>query len=303
MIRSMTGYGKAEISVSGAGGETAAGVEIKSVNHRYNDISIKLPRGMAEFEDSVKKQLLKEITRGKTDLYISFETFSKNDVTVKFNENVAEALTEHLKTMKERFSTTDGVSLNILTRFPEILSVDRSSLGDEAKEVCLLGITEAVKTALFVFISMREKEGASLKKDILSKLSGIKSLLDAITSHAPKVAEMYREKLLLRISEIKSNIGSDLELDEAKIMNEVLFFADRACIDEEITRLKSHSKQMASVLTSGEAAGRKLDFIAQEMNREINTIGSKSNDLEITSAVVELKSELEKIREQIQNIE
>ena len=299
MIRSMTGYGRGE-SITGDRKFTA---EIKSVNHRYNDISIKLPRGMAEFEDAVKKQLLTEIARGKTDVYVSFESFSKNDVTVRFNEPVADALVLQLKEMKERFNTCDDVSLNVLTRFPEILAVERSAFGQEAKDAILTGLTDAVKAALKMFTDMRETEGASLKADILNKLSAITGFVEAIKRRAPHVAVSYRERLMQKITEFTAEHGIETPADEARLMAEILFYADKSCIDEEITRLVSHINQMRGMLSEKEAVGRKLDFLAQEMNREINTIGSKANDMEIASTVVDLKSELEKIREQIQNIE
>jgi len=295
----MTGYGRGESVI----GDRKFSAEIKTVNHRYNDISIKLPRGMAEFEDTVKKQLLKEIARGKTDVYVSFESFSKNDVTVRFNEPVAEALVFQLKEMKERFSTCDDVSLNVLTRFPEILAVERTAFGQDTKEIILTGLTEAVKNALDMFADMRETEGAALKTDILNKLSAITGFLETVKARAPHVSVSYKERLLQKISEFMALNGIETPADEAKLMTEVLFYADKSCIDEEITRLNSHINQMHGMLSEKDAVGRKLDFLAQEMNREINTIGSKANDMEIASAVVELKSELEKIREQIQNIE
>jgi len=299
MIRSMTGYGRGEY----ASGDRKFTAEIKSVNHRYNDISIKLPRGMAEFEDAVKKRLLKEITRGKTDVYISFETFSKSDVTVKFNEPAADALVEQLAVMKSRYNTTDGISLNVLTRFQDILSVDKYSFADETKEICLQCISEAVGAALSEFTRMRGIEGLTLKNDIESKLDCIETQLKKIAEYAPSVPKAYREKLSQRISELMANAGLNAALDETRLMTEVLYYADKACIDEEITRLSSHIVQMRKILSENDAVGRKLDFLAQEMNREINTIGSKANDIAISSSVVELKSELEKIREQIQNIE
>ena len=295
MIRGMTGYGKGECAI----GDRKFTAELKSVNHRFNDITIKLPRGMAEFEDSVKKQLLQEISRGKTDIYISFETFSKSDIAVKFNEAVADALVEQLCDMKEKYNTTDSVSLNVLTRFPEILAVEKV-YGQETKEICLQGITEAIKIALDEFVSMREAEGSVIKGDILSKLANIVSALEMVKERAPLVVAAYREKLSQRINEL---ISKDLPIDENRLLAEVLLFADKSCINEEITRLSTHVRQMENILSENDAVGRKLDFLAQEMNREINTIGSKANDINIATAVVELKSELEKIREQIQNIE
>jgi len=299
MIRSMTGYGRGEF----ASGERKFTAEIRSVNHRYNDITIKLPRGMAEFEDPVRKQLVKAITRGKTDVYIAFETFSRSDVTVKFNEPAADVLVERLAAMKERYNTTDGVSLNVLTRFQDILSVDRTSFAEETKEICLKCVAEAVGAALAGFTRMREEEGRSLAADIGAKLKNIEASLAAVTERAPLVPKLYREKLSQRIAELTAGANLNAAPDETRLATEVLYFADRACIDEELTRLKSHISQMNKFLSETEAVGRKLDFLAQEMNREINTIGSKANDAEISSAVVEIKAELEKIREQIQNIE
>jgi len=295
----MTGYGRGESTA----GDRRFTVEIKSVNHRYNDITIKMPRGFAEFEDSVKKQLMKEVSRGKTDVYISYESFAKNDVLVTFNEPVADALAQQLKVMKERYNTYDDVSLNVLTRFSEILAVERAAFGQETKELILAGITEAVGAALAMFINMRETEGASLRDDLNAKLASATARLEDVKERAPLVAAAYREKLIARISELMQNAGLELPVDEAKLLTEVMFYADKACIDEEITRFASHISQMGKMLREKDAVGRKLDFLAQEMNREINTIGSKANDITISAAVVDLKSDLEKIREQIQNIE
>jgi len=295
----MTGYGRGECETDGR----KFTAEIRSVNHRYNDVTIKLPRGMAEFEDSVRKQLLKEITRGKTDVYVSFETFSGSDAAVSFNAAVADALVGRLNEMRERYQTSDGVSLNVLTRFQDILSVDKNCLGQETRDAFLRGVTEAVGAALGEFTRMRGTEGESLKNDIEAKLTNVGAFLEKITERAPSVPRIYREKLSQRIAEMISGSGLSVQLDENRLMTEILFYADRACIDEELTRLASHIAQMKKILSERDAVGRKLDFLAQEMNREINTIGSKANDIEISSAVVELKSELEKIREQIQNIE
>jgi len=296
-MKSMTGYGKGEFSSEGR----KFSVEIKSVNHRYSDISIKLPRGMAEFEDPVKKRLTKEITRGKTDVYISFETISRQDISVKFNEPAADALAETLRSMKERYQTSDGVSLNILSRFQDILNVERNTFGNETRDIYYNCLMEALNQALCGFTRMRETEGKNLKDDIETKLKHISALLDNINERAPEVPKIYREKLTARINELIN--GTSIQIDENKLASEVLFHADRSCIDEEITRLNSHINQMGKTLYERDAVGRKLDFLAQEMNREINTIGSKANDAGISAAVVELKSELEKIREQVQNIE
>lgn len=293
-MRSMTGYGRGECLLY----DRRFVVEIKAVNHRYNDITIKLPRVLVSYEDSIKKLLLEKIFRGKTDVYVIFESFSQNDYKVSLNETLADSYFNVLNSIIERYDLKDSVSVSLLSKFPEIISVEKNlSSADSDNEIweCLCN---AVNQALEGFVLMRETEGSSLGDNISDKLDFIYSKVSDIEKRAPFVAEEYKKRLFERLDEIK-----EVEVDESRIITEVTIFADKACIDEEITRLYSHISQMREIIKENAPVGRKLDFLVQEMNREVNTIGSKSNDLNITKVIVELKSEIEKIREQIQNIE
>lgn len=293
-MRSMTGYGRGEALLY----DRRFIVEIKSVNHRYNDITIKMPRAMLMYEDRVKKLLASDIFRGKTDVYINFESYSKDDVSVKINEALAEGYIEALNTIKDKYGIDDKISLSLVARFPDLVTVEKNTAAEEEADHIWECLETAAKQALENFVAMRETEGEALKANILDKLDGIEAAIKRVEKRAPLVAADYRERLLERLSEIK-----ELNLDESRIITEVALFADKACIDEEITRMFSHISQMRSILSESVPVGRKLDFLVQEMNREVNTMGSKSNDLEITNTIVDTKSEIEKIREQIQNFE
>lgn len=288
----MTGYGRGEYSLN----DRRFIVEIKSVNHRYNDISVKLPRIMLPYEESVKKAVSEKVFRGKTDVFITFETFSKDDYQVSLNEALADRYMEVLSRICERYSLENGSMLGLVSRFPDVITVEKNpdNKNDEIMS-CLLG---AVGEALDRFVEMRIREGEHLKSDILKKLDLIRDIVERIGRRAPLVAEEYRQRLTDKLRELH-----EINADENRILTEAAIFADRSCIDEELTRLKSHIGQMRLILEENNAIGKKLDFLVQEMNREANTIGSKSNDLIITGCTVELKSEIEKIREQIQNIE
>ncbi|MBR1443009.1 MAG: YicC family protein [Firmicutes bacterium] len=294
-MKSMTGYGRGEYIQY----DRKFIVEIKSVNHRYNDMTIKLPRTLAVYEDMVKKLLSKEIFRGKTDVYVYFETYSKKDIKIDFNEVLADGYYQTLTAMKERFSLNDNITLNLLSRFPDIISVEKATESEEEKQHIAETLTHACKEALKMFIAMREKEGAALKDDIYKKSLIIEEMVNKVKERAPMVAQEYRQRLTEKLAELLENT----EIDESRIITEAMIFADKACIDEELTRLYSHISQLRSIINETVPVGRKLDFLVQEMNREVNTIGSKSNDLDITNVIVSLKSEIEKIREQIQNIE
>lgn len=293
-MRSMTGYGRGECSLD----NRRFVVEIKAVNHRYNDITIKLPRVMFPYEDKIKKLLQKEIFRGKVDVYVTFETFSKDDIKVKYNETLVASYYEALSQIKAKYCPEDKINISLLSKFPDVLSVENEIDTDSEESSVFKGLANAVNTALISFIKMRSLEGENLKCDILKKLEGINETVKKIEKRAPFVAEDYKARLVNKLKELE-----EVKADEARILTEVTIFADKACIDEEITRLFSHIKQMKLILEESVPVGRKLDFLVQEMNREVNTIGSKSNDIEITSYIVDAKSEIEKIREQIQNIE
>ncbi len=292
-MRSMTGYGRGECLLY----ERKFTVEIKSVNHRYNDITIKMPRTLLVYEDRVKKLLSGEIFRGKTDVYINFESYSKEDVKVNVNEALADGYVSALKSLKKRYEINDEISLSLIARFPDIITVEKAISENETDEVweCL---EKACLSALDMFVEMRRKEGEALKENILLKLDTINNAIKQVEQRAPEVAKDYRIRLTERLQEL-----DELNVDETRLITEAAIFADKACIDEEITRMFSHISQMRSILNEQSPVGRKLDFLVQEMNREVNTMGSKSNDLEITNLIVDTKSEIEKIREQVQNFE
>lgn len=292
MVRSMTGYGKGEHMAN----DYCFVVEIKSVNHRYNDISIKLPRFMNELEDAIRKKAMQYIARGKTDIYITFETFSNQDVVVKINEPLAKAYTEKLYELEQKFGVYSKYKLDLVARFADVISVEKA---EEQKDILWETLLPALDEAILKFVEMRQKEGEALVNDILKKRELIQQMTEKIKYRSPIVVKEYKEKLQNRMKELLSGI----EIDEQRIAMETALFADRSCVDEEITRLESHIIQLNEILQKGGQVGRKLDFLVQEMNREVNTIASKANDVEITSITIEMKSEIEKIREQIQNIE
>lgn len=289
----MTGYGRGE-NVKDSRKFT---VEIRSVNHRYNDITIKMPRAMNYIEDIVKKKLTQQISRGKTDVYIFFETLSKDDINISLNEALVDAYIEKLSYIKQKYDLKDDISLSLLMGIDDIVTVEKNIID---KDIIIETLMPAVDTALTEFIKLRQTEGMALKKDIIVKLENMINLVNQIKDRSPKVVIEYRDKLQTRLNEL---LTGNNQIDELRLITEITIFADRCSVDEEITRLLSHINQVKSILDEQEAVGRKLDFLVQEMNREANTIGSKSNDIEITQITVDLKSEIEKIREQIQNIE
>lgn len=293
MIKSMTGYGRGENVKDGR----KFTVEIRSVNHRYNDITIKMPRAMNYIEDIVKKKLTQQISRGKTDVYIFFETLSKDDISISLNEALVDAYIEKLSYIKQKYDLKDDISLSLLMGIDDIVTVEKNIID---KDIIIETLMPAVDTALSEFIKLRQTEGMALKEDIIVKLENMTNLVNQIKVRSPKVVIEYRDKLQARLNEL---LTGNNQIDELRLITEVTIFADRCSVDEEITRLLSHINQVKSILDEQEAVGRKLDFLVQEMNREANTIGSKSNDIEITQITVDLKSEIEKIREQIQNIE
>ena len=294
-VRSMTGYGRGEFTAE----DRKFTVEMRSVNHRYNDITVKLPRFLISLEDRIKKKTAENVFRGKTDIYISFETLSSEDVEVKLDEALAAAYAEKLKHLREKIGVpqADDVRLMELTaRFPDVITVEKAQKEEEVLWEILL---PALEDAVSRFLAMRETEGENLKQDILQKGEKIRALVAGVKERAPLVVEEYREKLNRRLEDILGNV----EVDPQRVAQEVAVFADRGCIDEEITRLESHLIQLDGILREGGQVGRKLDFLVQEMNRESNTIASKANDVQIVQATIALKSEIEKIREQVQNLE
>ena len=294
-VRSMTGYGRGEFTAE----DRKFTVEMRSVNHRYNDITVKLPRFLISLEDRIKKKTAENVFRGKTDIYISFETLSSEDVEVKLDEALAAAYAEKLKHLREIIGVPqadDGRILELTARFPDVITVEKAQKEEEVLwEIHLPALEDAVSR----FLAMRETEGENLKQDILQKGEKIRALVAGVKERAPLVVEEYREKLNRRLEDILGNV----EVDPQRVAQEVAVFADRGCIDEEITRLESHLIQLDGILREGGQVGRKLDFLVQEMNRESNTIASKANDVQIVQATIALKSEIEKIREQVQNLE
>lgn len=292
MVNSMTGFGRGIVEENGR----RFSVEIKSVNNRYLDLNIKLPRQLNELEDRVRKYIASRISRGKIDIYINQEKFNEEDISANVDEKVADAYYNALAVLKERFKLKDDISLSLMSRMPDVINVDKKE--DDIDEVWET-LLKALDMAINMLVDMRLKEGLKLSKDITLRCDVIYEKVLEIEKRSPEMVDEFREKILLRVKDFLKEV----EVDEARLLNEVAFFSDKCNITEEIVRLKSHIEQFKNAFNLDEPIGRKLDFIIQEMNREINTIGSKSNDLTITNLVVEVKSELEKIREQIQNIE
>jgi uncharacterized protein (TIGR00255 family) len=292
MIRSMTGFGR---GMSQADGIEFL-VEIKTVNHRYSDIYIKMPRTISFLEDKVRDVINKSLSRGKIDVFISYEEHGEDSKCVVVDEPLAEAYVNAAKQLRDKFGLIDDISVSLLSRFPDIFRVEKAEQ-DEDKLWNLLkaAVDEAIKN----LISMRENEGAGLKKSLLEKAVNIESAVKQIELRSPDVVREYKQKLESRIKELTEQ----QTIDESRLAMEIAIFADRCSIDEEIVRLGSHINQLRQALDMQQPVGRKLDFLIQEMNRETNTIGSKANDLTITNSVVEVKSEIEKMREQVQNIE
>ena len=292
MIKSMTGYGRGSTEEDGK----AFNVEIKAVNNRYLDINIRLPKQIYALEDNIRKYIASRISRGKIDVYINQEKFSDDDISINVDEQLAKAYYDAFIMLRDRFNLKDDIAVSLLAKSPEVITVENK---EEDLEKTWEILSRALDEALDMFIDMRSREGLKLSRDIQERCAFIHRLVLDIEERSPRVVEEYREKISQRVSEFLK----DIELDQSRLLNEIAFFADKCNITEEIVRLKSHIDQFVNSLLSSEPVGRKLDFLIQEMNRETNTIGSKSNDLYITKLVVEIKSELEKIREQVQNIE
>ncbi|MBI6875065.1 YicC/YloC family endoribonuclease [Clostridium aciditolerans] len=292
MIKSMTGFGRGSVEQDGR----SFVVEIKSVNHRYCDLNIKMPKSFLSFEDRIRKTVLEKISRGKVDVFITQNKQEKLGVKAVLDENLADSYVECLKKIKDKYDIKEGLSISLIAKFPDVIILKQE---EEDMESIWGILSNPLKEAINLLVEMREKEGLKLKKDILSKCDYIKQSLDKIEKRSPFVVCEYKEKLNERLKELLQ----DYQVDENRIAMEVAIFGDKACIDEEIVRLNSHLVQLRETFNLDEPIGRKLDFILQEMNRETNTIGSKANDLEITNSVLNIKNEIEKIREQIQNIE
>jgi uncharacterized protein (TIGR00255 family) len=288
----MTGYGNATEVRNGR--EITA--EVRSVNNRYLDCNVKMPRTFAFAEDSVKQTVKQFITRGKVDVYISVNVLEGTDVKVSLNRPVLEGYLAALKTIAEDYSVRDDISVNSLARMPDVFVVEKPEEDEEQIREDLLTV---VKAALTKYNAMREKEGQALAADLRAKSAVILTYVEQVEKRSPITLAEYRAKLTAKMQDVLENTN----LDESRILQEAAIYADKIAVDEETVRLRSHLAQMETMLQSSEPIGRKLDFLLQEMNRETNTIGSKGNDLEQAKVVVEMKAELEKIREQTQNIE
>ena len=292
MIKSMTGFGRCEVQEA----ERKITVEMKSVNHRYLDVAIKMPKKLNFFEAAIRNELKNYIQRGKVDIFIAYEDYTDTNVCVKYNKELAAEYMGYLNQMAEDFQMDNDVRVSTLSRYPEVLTMEEQTI-DEEKLWQLL--SKAIKGAAEGFVNTRIKEGENLREDLISKLDGMLTHVDFITSRSPQIIAEYKQKLEDKVKELLE----DAKVDENRLLLEVTIFADRVCVDEELVRLRSHIETTKDTLLKGGSIGRKLDFIAQEMNREANTILSKSNDLEISNHAIELKTEIEKVREQIQNIE
>lgn len=293
MIKSMTGFGRCEA----ADEERKFTVEMKGVNHRYLDANIRMPKKLNFFESAIRSLLKESVHRGKVDIFITYEDFSESQVSLKYNETLAAEYLEKFKMMEEKFSLENDIRVSTLSRYPEVLTMEEK-MDDE--EELWKGLKKALDGAIAQFVQTRTVEGENLKKDLIAKLDGMLELVGQIEERAPKIIAEYREKLEGKVKELLE----DTQIDEGRIASEIVIFADKICTDEEVVRLRSHVEHMKATLQSDDCGiGRKLDFIAQEMNREANTILSKANDLETSNIGIELKTEIEKVREQIQNIE
>ena len=292
MIKSMTGFGRCEISEA----ERKFTVELKGVNHRYLDVNIRMPKKLNFFEASIRNLLKKYAQRGKVDIFITYEDFSENQVSLKYNETLAEEYLKYFKQMEEKFSLENDIRVSTLSRYPEVLTMEEQMMDEE--EIWNV-LEKALEGAFSQFVSTRITEGEALKKDLLAKLDDMLVLVDKVEKRSPEIVVEYRGKLEEKVKDLLA----DTQIEESRIASEVVIFADKICTDEETVRLRSHIAHMKDTLESAEGIGRKLDFIAQEMNREANTILSKANDLEVSNYAIDLKTGIEKVREQIQNIE
>lgn len=292
MIRSMTGFGRAEVISS----ERKITIEIKSVNHRYLDMNIKMPKKLSFFEGEIRNLMKTYIHRGKVDVFITYEDYTLNKVVLKYNKELAGEYLEYLRRMETEFGIRNDISASVLSRYPEVFTMEEQSVDEEA----LWDFIEPpLREACEKFVETRLREGENLKRDLQEKLNWLDEKVILVQERSPEVVQAYREKLEGKVKELLQ----DSQMDESRIAAEVVLFSDKICNDEETVRLRSHIQGMKKMLEEKEGVGRKLDFMAQEMNREANTILSKSNDLIVSNLAIDLKTEIEKIREQIQNIE
>ncbi len=292
MIRSMTGFGRGSSEKDGR----SFTIEIKSVNHRYYETNIRMPRALIAFEDKIRKIIGEKVKRGKLDVFVTQGNYDKEDVEAYLNEKLADSYINCFRILKDKYDLRDDMSVAQIARLPEVITLKQK---EEDISGAFEQIEQSLTEALQSLLSMREREGEKLLEDVITKCDLINELVEKVKERSPFVVCEYKEKLAQRLNALHKEV----EFDENRVAMEVAIFADKAGIDEEIVRLNSHIVQMKEALVLDEPIGRKLDFIIQEMNRETNTIASKANDLEILSTVINMKSEIEKIREQVQNIE
>lgn len=291
MIKSMTGYGRAKLSKD----DREYQIEIKSVNHRYLDISVRIPKQLSYLEETIKKEIAKKVKRGKIDVFVTFENNSLEGKEIKINTELAKAYIDELKKLAEKENILSDIQVTEISKYPDVLNIQSSQDDEKITEEVLETITIATDN----LVQMRETEGNKISEDLLKRLNIINKKVEEIAKLSTGLIEEYVVKLEERIKEILKN----QEIDKTRLAQEVVIYADKCSIEEEVTRLNSHISQFKNLLNSNDAIGKKLDFIIQEMNRETNTIGSKANNLEITNGVIDIKTEIENIREQVQNIE
>lgn len=292
MIKSMTGFGRCELATE----ERKLTVEMKAVNHRYLDVSIKMPKKLNFFETAIRNLLKQYIQRGKVDVFITYEDYTENKLALRYNQELAAEYVDYIQQMAETFRLENDLTAARLARYPEILTMEEQTL-DEKQLWDFL--EQALTKASEQFVSSRIAEGENLKNDLMEKLNRMQELVVQIEERAPQILEEYKSRLSAKVEEL---LGDTL-IDEGRLATEITIFADKICTDEELVRLKSHIASTRDTLAQGGSIGRKLDFIAQEMNREANTILSKANDLTVSDIAIDLKTDIEKVREQIQNIE
>lgn len=292
MIKSMTGFGRFEVSEA----ERKMTVEIKSVNHRYLDLNIKMPKKLNFFESAIRNLLKEYIERGKVDVFITYEDYSEKSVCIKYNRDVAKEYLTYIRKMQKEFGLKEDFGAAALSKYPEVLVMEEQAVDEEELWKML---EKAIRGAAEQFTNSRKQEGEHLRQDLLAKLDGMLKNVSYIEARSPEILDEYRKKLTDKVKELLA----DTSVEESRILTEVTIFADKICVDEETVRLRSHVEHMKKNLEAGGSLGRKLDFLAQEMNREANTILSKANDMTISEYGIELKTDIEKVREQIQNIE
>lgn len=291
-MKSMTGYGRAKLDKN----NRIYKIEIKSVNHKYSDITIKIPRSLSYLEDDVKKQIASNISRGKIDVFVGFENYSQADKQITINEELAKQYIQKFKKLAEENELSSNISITEITKLPDVVTLKET---DDDEEIIKDELLQCTKEAINNFIEMRLQEGNKIKEDLKKRIDKVETMVNKISGYSTGLIEEYVVKLEERVKEL---LKTDI-VDKSRLAMEVVLYADKCSVEEELTRLKSHIIQFNNFLEVSEPIGKKMDFLLQEMNRETNTIGSKSGSLEITNLVVNIKTELEDIREQIQNIE